>query len=95
MQAENIALRVRAFDPWPGAFASLKGVRMKITRVVAEASFESAAPGEVISSGKNGMVVACGKGALRVTELQPPGKRRMAAQAFLAGRPVSAGERFE
>jgi methionyl-tRNA formyltransferase len=52
-------------------------------------------PGEVIRTGKQGIEVACGAGsALRITELQPEGKKRMPASAFLAGHPLAAGTRF-
>jgi methionyl-tRNA formyltransferase len=39
--------------------------------------------------------VACGDGALRITEMQPAGSRRMPAAAFVAGRRIAAGDRFD
>jgi methionyl-tRNA formyltransferase len=50
--------------------------------------------GTVLSADKNGIIVACGKDALRVLELQREGGRRMSAQEFLAGNPLKAGEKF-
>jgi methionyl-tRNA formyltransferase len=52
-------------------------------------------PGTILSADKSGIIVACGKGALRILELQPEGRRRMNAAEFLAGHPLKAGERFE
>ena len=53
-----------------------------------------AAPGEIISAGRDGFVVACGEGALRVLELQREGGKRLTAAQFLAGHSLRAGERF-
>jgi methionyl-tRNA formyltransferase len=50
--------------------------------------------GTVLSADKNGIVVACGKNALRILELQREGGRRLSAQEFLAGNPLKAGEKF-
>jgi methionyl-tRNA formyltransferase len=49
----------------------------------------------VLSADKLGLCVACGEGALRVTELQRPGGKRLQAAEFLRGFPLAAGERFE
>jgi len=51
--------------------------------------------GTVLAADKNGIVVACGRGALRILELQPEGGRRMSAAEFLAGHPLKAGVKFE
>ena len=59
---------------------------------VVEASGEA---GTILSADKNGMVVACGQGALRILELQREGGRRMAAAEFLAGHPLKPGEKFK
>jgi len=48
----------------------------------------------VLASGPDGIVVACGEQALRLTELQRAGAKRMGAREFLAGFPVSVGDRF-
>jgi methionyl-tRNA formyltransferase len=53
----------------------------------------SAAPGEVMDTAQ-GIVVGCGKGALRITELQKAGGKRMSARDFLVGNPVKPGECF-
>jgi methionyl-tRNA formyltransferase len=54
----------------------------------------SASPGEILESSRSGIVVACGQQALRILSLQREGGKRMSAQEFLAGHPLSAGERL-
>lgn len=91
--AEEIERRIRAFDPVPGAQTRHQGVVLKIWRAVIEGGVE-AAPGTVCSVQPSGIVVACGSGALRITELQRAGGKRLAARAFLAGSRLASGERF-
>ena len=92
--ATVIERRLRAFDPFPGAFGMLGGEAVKLWRGVGVGAAGSAAPGEVIDVGDAGIAVACGRGALRLTELQRPGGRRLAARQWLQARPVAVGERF-
>lgn len=84
---------VRAFNPFPGAFGSLRGVPVKVWR--AQPCAGRGEPGTVLAADEHGIVVACGEGALRLLELQKPGSRRMAVGEFLRGFPVCVGERFE
>ena len=90
--AAVIERRLRAFDPFPGATATLRGETIKCWRgrVVSGAG----APGVVLAVGDDGVTVACGSGALRLTELQRSGGKRLAASAFLLGRPLVAGMVF-
>ena len=94
--AEAIERLVRAMGPWPGAVASWHGETLKVlsARVDAPPAHQHAA-GTVTGAGASGIVVATGQGTLVITELQPPGRRRMRAQEFLAGHPLTVGERFE
>ncbi|MFM7103832.1 MAG: methionyl-tRNA formyltransferase [Verrucomicrobiota bacterium] len=83
--------RIRAFNPWPGAYAVLPGDpprRLKIheARVVAG----HGQPGTVLPATAGGLTVACGAGALELLVVQPEGSRRMSATEFLAGHRVSA-----
>jgi methionyl-tRNA formyltransferase len=85
--ATAIERRIRAFDPWPVATARLDGEVLRIWS--AEASTEPASgsePGEILSAGRTGIEVATGSGRLRITRLQPPGKRPMRAADFLNAR---------
>ena len=52
-------------------------------------------PGEILSADKTGIVVACGRDALRILELQPESGRRMSASEFLAGHALKAGDKIE
>jgi len=94
--AEKIWNRLRAFTPWPGAFTYLpaepKPQLLKIWQ--AEMVERAGTPGEILSADKNGIVVACGQGALRILELQREGGRRLAAEQFLLGFPLQAGAKF-
>jgi methionyl-tRNA formyltransferase len=83
--ATSIDRQVRAFDPVPGASATLEGAAIKVWRAEPAAVGASGAPGTIAVEG-DVLVVACGKGALRISELQPGGGRRMSARAFAAGR---------
>jgi len=87
--AAEIERRLRAFDPFPGGVATLAGEAVKVWR--AEIVEGRGAPGEVIAPGP---VVACGEGALRLSELQRAGGKRGPAAAFLQARPIQVGERF-
>jgi methionyl-tRNA formyltransferase len=55
----------------------------------------SGRPGKILSADKTGIVVGCGEGALRISELQREGGRRMNAAEFLAGHALKVGEKFE
>jgi len=92
--AAAIDRAVRAFNPSPGAFATLQGAAIKIWD--AEPAPGNLGPaGRIVSADGNGLLVACGRGALRVRELQRAGGRRLSAAAFLAGHPVTAGTTFD
>jgi methionyl-tRNA formyltransferase len=82
--AAELAARIRGFTPWPGAFTTLDGRALKL-HAARVASGDGAAPGTARGVG-GALRVACGGGsALDVTELQPEGRRRMAAADFLHG----------
>lgn len=94
--AQSLLDRLRAFTPWPGAFTSLKteskSSLLKFWR--AEVVEKSGGAGEILSADESGIVIACGKNALRILELQPEGGRRMSAREFLAGHPLKPGGKF-
>lgn len=92
--AVELSRQVRAFDPFPGATASLDGVLYKIWAAQVVDSAGAAAPGTILRADKEGVVVACGSGALCLTELQKPGGKRLPAAQFLAGARLQAGQQF-
>ncbi|WP_151447875.1 methionyl-tRNA formyltransferase [Lacisediminimonas profundi] len=90
-----LSRKIRAFNPFPGASGQVDGVTLKIWKAVplpgpADGARE---PGMVISADADGVVVACGSGALRLLELQKPGGKRLPVQDFLKGFALS-GKRF-
>ena len=91
--AATVSRKIRAFNPVPAAWTQWQGKPMKIW--VAEAVAGNGAAGTVLSADASGIVIACGAGALRITELQPAGSKRMTAAAFLAGRELAVGKVFE
>jgi len=91
--ANRVASSVRAFDPRPGAFTTLDGKDVKLFGARGEGASPAPA-GEIVAVGEDGMVVACGSGAVRVQQVQPSGQRRMAVGEWLRGRGVSSGRRF-
>jgi len=94
--AAAIDRQVRALDPVPGAFTGRGGEPVKLwVAEPAAAAARQGDPGEVLAADADGVVVACGEGALRIAELQPAGGRRMSAAAFVAGRRIAAGQRFD
>ena len=89
--AVELERAIRAFRPQPGASAILATEPVKIWR--AHVVKDRGAPGEILSA-VDALTVACGEGALAITELQRPGARRLSAADFLRGRPLAAGMRF-
>jgi len=90
--AKTICRRVRAFNPAPGASARVRGVELKIW--ACSVAVGRGEPGSILRAEQDGLLVACGDGAVLATELQRPGGKRLAAAEFLRGFPLSAGERF-
>ncbi|MEL0642540.1 methionyl-tRNA formyltransferase [Pseudoalteromonas aliena] len=84
MSALQIERSIRSFNPWPVCFTQMAGQTVKIYQ--AQVVLQSGAPGQILSSDKNGVVVACGEHALCITQLQPQGKKPMATSDFLNGR---------
>jgi len=90
--AAELARRIRAFNPVPGAVTSLASEPVKLW--LAEAVAGRGEPGEVLAADADGVVVACGSEAVRITELQAAGGKRLAARDFVAGRPGLVGSRL-
>ena len=89
--ARELHNQVRGMNPWPGAFCTAGGKTLKIheTRVAAG----SGAPGTLLCA--DPVTVACGEGALQLVTVQPEGKARMAAEAWLRGARLPQGARLE
>ncbi|MFT4172988.1 MAG: methionyl-tRNA formyltransferase [Rhodocyclaceae bacterium] len=91
--AAALARKLRAFDPFPGGAGTVRGTTLKLWR--ADVVAGGGEPGQVLAADAQGVVVACGSGALRLLELQKPGGKRLPAADFLRGFPLAPGERFE
>ena len=90
--APVIERRIRAFDPFPGASTTLAGEPVKLWR--ASLGDARGAPGTVLDASDDAITIACGSGALRVTELQRAGGKRISAQAFAQGTSPWVGKVF-
>jgi methionyl-tRNA formyltransferase len=95
--AAVLARQVRAFDPFPGGLGTLEdGTSIKIWAAVpVEVQSSATAPGVITEVSSEGVVVACGEGALRLTQLQKPGGKRLPVREFLAGATLATGQRFQ
>ena len=91
--AAAIHNRIRGLHPWPHAAAFINGRRVILLRSSIDAG-DVREPGTVLEAHGDRLTVATGNGVLRLIALQPEGKRPMAVRDFLAGRPLSPGDRF-
>ena len=92
--ALELGLKIRAFNPFPGACGQVDGVAIKIWAAeVLEADSPQPAGQVLAADAQHGIVVACGSGALRLTQLQKPGGKRLPAVEFIKGFPLD-GKRF-
>ncbi len=99
LEAEQLARRIRAFDPFPGMTVPLthngQTETLKLWAASAEPRSAQLAPGTVVSADASGVRVACGQGQLCLTQLQRPGGKRLGAADFLRGCPLQAGQRLQ
>ncbi len=89
--AVEVAARIRGVDPWPGAYALLKGQPLKLFHAIATPA-QPAPPGTVWTIGTHGVAIATGDGMVTVRELQAAGRKRMTAAQFAAGRGIATGD---
>jgi methionyl-tRNA formyltransferase len=96
--ARAVSARARGVDPWPGATTLLDGETIKLFRPrvagavpVAISVASPARAGTVLRADDDGLLVACGDGAVAFGELQLPGRKRLATSLVLNGRPIAPG----
>ncbi len=90
--AETIYNRIRAFNPWPGAYTFYNGKRWGIWKAeILSNVIQSSAPGEILKAGPDGILVKTGDTVIKITEIQAEGKKRMMAGEFIRGQTVSTG----
>jgi methionyl-tRNA formyltransferase len=92
--AIEVSRTIRAYDPVPGAYSTLRDTEVKLfgARIAADVAGE---PGVVLGIDDMGMLVACGTGGVRIAYAHPAGRRRLAALDWAQGRGVAAGDIFE
>ena len=86
--AARLHNQIRGLSPWPVATAQIGGKRLKIHS--SRLSKLSGKPGTVLSV--KPLIIACGEDALEITQLQPEGKKKMTAEAYLLGHPLTVGQ---
>ncbi len=91
--AAELDRHIRAFNPFPGAQAVFNGQTVKLW--AARPVPERGEIGRILAVDRSSVVVACGEGALAISELQKAGGKRLPVQQFLAGHPLKVGDRFE
>lgn len=92
---EEIERLIRGFDPWPGAYCRNGEQQIKFWKAIPTDKTTEAEAGTVIKADKDGMQISCGGKVLIVTELQVPGKKRMAVADYLRGHAIEAGTVLE
>ena len=91
--AQELDRAVRAYNPFPGAYTQFECAPLKIWK--ARPAVDGSGPtGEILSTGENGILVACGSDALLIEELQKPGGKRLTAAQFIAGNSLPVGLRL-
>ncbi|HET7459662.1 MAG TPA: methionyl-tRNA formyltransferase [Longimicrobium sp.] len=93
LPAIEVSRWIRGLDDVPGAWSPL-GARGPVKLFRPRLEEPGGEPGAVLAADESGVLIACGRGSVRVTEVQPPGKRRMAAGEWVRGRGVAVGDRF-
>ncbi|MBE2210736.1 MAG: methionyl-tRNA formyltransferase [Xanthomonadaceae bacterium] len=84
--ADELACKVRAFNPWPIAEAMIDGERVRIHGAIAVPGGDGAAPGSIVGAGREGLDVATGNGLLRIRVLQREGGKAITAADYLNAR---------
>ena len=92
--ADDVARAIRAYDPRPGAFTTLRDAEVKLfgARSVVVDERPDVTPGEVIAVGPDWLDVKCGEDAVRVTQVQPAGRGRLGVGDWVRGRGVEVGD---
>ncbi|MBF0427485.1 MAG: methionyl-tRNA formyltransferase [Magnetococcales bacterium] len=93
-KAGRVQRHILALNPWPGAVATLGEKTIKILRCRVTSGTGSS-PGVIIAIHEDGPEIACGEGAVVITEVQVPGKRRMTAAEWMRGHTVTVGTRLQ
>ncbi len=92
MDAEDLVNRIHGLNPWPACTTAMPGGEGRLKILRAETAEGAGQPGEILTGDpRGGLVIAAGKGAVRVTQLQAPGGKPMNAKDYLRGHPMAVG----
>jgi len=92
LDAQTVHNHIRGMNPVPGSYTACTAGNVKIHRTEMIENETPGNPGMIMEvSGRDGIVVSCGRGKLRILEIQPPGKKRMDAASFVRGYRIEAG----
>ncbi len=94
LSAEEISRKVRGLLPWPGAYTFFEGQPMQILKARTSSQGGGQKPGEMISAGKQTVLVQTGKGAVEIEKVKPAGKNEMTAGDFARGKRLQSGAKF-
>jgi methionyl-tRNA formyltransferase len=89
--AKEIECLIRGLDPWPSAFCFLLENRLRLFSPEVVFVESIVQHGTVLQADRRGMLVACGRNALQIHELQPEGKKRMTVESFCCGHSINPG----
>lgn len=90
LPAQDIVNRIHGLNPWPGCTTAFRGGRLKLLR--AQMAQGAGQPGEILAADtKAGLTIACGSGAVNITQLQAPGGKPMTGKDYLRGHPMAVG----
>ena len=95
LPAERLDCLIRGMNPNPGTYSFYRGKRVKIHKAAPEAVKHSAQPGTILSLAGEGIHVACGSGALVISEIQPENHKKMDASDFIHGYQVKVNDTFD
>lgn len=90
--AQNVHNHIRGMSPFPAATGTIHDTPLKFFE--SRVSTETGTAGDILHADKTGITIACGKGAVTISSLQRPSKKRVAAQDFLQGFPLKKGDTF-
>lgn len=90
-EPEEVERLIRGFDPWPGAFCDYEDIVMKLWKAEPLKEKTTEPAGTILSVSNDGIKIACGSGALLVSEIQVPGKKRVMVSDYLKGNKIKEG----
>lgn len=93
-EAKSIERLIRGLNPWPSAYSRIEDKVYKIWQAEVLDQESEALPGTITETTRDGITVQTGKGSLRITQLQAPGKKRMKAEEYLRGHQLEIGTVF-